>query len=302
MEILRIDNLTVTYRYGALAVSDLSFVAKKGITCIVGEEESGKTTLLKTLAGLVQPTSGRIFFDEKDGLTMPIRERNVCLLYEDGGFFENRTSEYNLRYVLKVRKIPENEWENRIVEVAEKSGFDPKLLQTPVRKLSKEDRVLLAYARAFLRKADLYLIDDSIRTVSDRESLFQRIAPLVEELSKNAVVLYATDSIAECERFGGEAVFLRYGICPCVGTIEEISKNPPDLFIAEKLCSNAKRDTVTLLQEGEEILFEGFGKQYRMKKEGLLSDVFLNKPLVALEIGEKLHLFDLRSERKVYFS
>ena len=193
MKRLTVKNLNVKYRYGALAVSDLTFFAEKGVTCILGAEESGKTSLLKAIAGLIKPISGEVYFDETPSEQLRLRDRNVCLIYEDGGFFERKTALYNLQYPLKVRKTTEMDMAQAIEAATEIVGFKPEDLNTPVNKLTKEKRVLLGYARAFLRKADVYLIDDVIKDATDRDALFLQIKPLVERLADNSIVLYATD-------------------------------------------------------------------------------------------------------------
>ena len=189
MEELFVSELSVKYRYGALAVSDLTFSTKKGILCVFGETESGKTSLLKTLAGLVRPVSGTIRYDDTVMNDFSPERRNVVLLYEDGGFFENRTAEYNLRYPLKVRKIPEDRWEPIVRTATERVGYEPDFLRERVKKLSQRQRILLSYARAYTRKADLYLVDDALKTAEDREETFSIVKPFLEEFAQDAVVL-----------------------------------------------------------------------------------------------------------------
>ena len=301
MEELFVSELSVKYRYGALAVSDLTFSTKKGILCVFGENESGKTSLLKTLAGLVRPVSGTIRYDDTVMNDFSPERRNVVLLYEDGGFFENRTAEYNLRYPLKVRKIPEERWEPIVRTATERVGFEPVFLRERVKKLPQRQRILLSYARAYTRNADLYLVDDALKTAEDREETFSIVKPFLEEFAQDAVVLYATDRVEECEALGGKILFLHYGIPMFFGTVDEIRKEPPDLTAVEKFCPEAETESPVLQADGERFVFRAFGEDHSYEKRALLSDVFLGKTVVAVRMNGTILLYDLKSERRIFF-
>ena len=301
MEKLVVNNLSVQYRYGALAVSDLSFCAKKGVTCVIGSEESGKTTLFKTIAGIKKQASGTIYFDERNAENLSIKDRNVCLLYEDGGFFERKTARKNLEYALEVRSVPKDEWEKRITDAAERVGFELQLLDVAAKNLSQEQRLYLAFARALLRKADVYLIDDAIKKAEAREKVFLKIAPLLTEMAEDAVVLYGTEEISECEYFDSHVIFLNYGVCIRQGTCEEIKKDPVDLFSVEKFFPDALREETTIEKEEGSLFISAFGKKTPLEREKLLSEIFVGKKVLAVEILGKIELFDAKSERKIYF-
>ena len=101
---LEVKNLTVKYRFGARALNSVSFCADKNeIFCVLGGEESGKTTLMKTLAGLLQQSEGEIYLNGVNITDSDVKTRNVCLVHEDYGFFENKTLAYNLSYPLIIR-------------------------------------------------------------------------------------------------------------------------------------------------------------------------------------------------------
>ena len=301
MDKLTVNDLSVKYRYGALAVSDLSFSVGKGVLCVFGDTEAGKTSLFKTIAGIHKPVSGTICFDDQNVTEIPTQERKVCLLYEDGGFFERKTARYNLTYPLKIRKVPEEERENAVLSVAKKVGFDQDRLDVRTKRLTQEERILLAFARAYTHQSDLYLIDDALKKAENREEVFQMIKPFIEDFAKNTVVLYATDNVSECEELGGKILFLHYGIPMFFGTIGEIRKDPPDLTAVEKFCPNAIAEETVLFDEGKEFRFTAFEQDYTYDKKDLLSEVFLGKTVVAVKLNEKVLLYDQKSERRIFF-
>ena len=113
---LELKNVSQKYKYGALAIDNFSMRTKQGeVLCVLGKSEAGKTSLLKTIAGINQISSGEIFFDEKNAKDLTIEERNVFLTQEKYGFFNNKTVRYNLEYPLRIRKYTQEEI-NSIIE------------------------------------------------------------------------------------------------------------------------------------------------------------------------------------------
>ena len=157
---IEVINLSHQYRFGSLSFSNLSFSLQKGeMLCLYGKEECGKTSVLKTLCGLLPGKTGTIILDGKDITHSKPEERNLTLLHEDGGFFEGKSVYYNLVYPLRIRKEREEYVSDKVKEVSELFNI-ASLLSKKVNKLTENERIAVEFARLFIRKSNGYLLDD----------------------------------------------------------------------------------------------------------------------------------------------
>lgn len=301
MNTLTIKNLSVKYNYGALAVSKFELRAEQGqIYTVVGDSESGKTSLLKCIAGLIAPIEGSIYLNEKELTKLKTKDKNVCMIYEDGCFFENRTVFYNLAYPLKIRKIDKVEIEKIIKDAIRWSGVAESLLKVKVKKISSDERFLLSIKRAYIREADIFLFDDPLKNLHERrEEYFQLLKKLMVEKSKSAIVIYATTSGEECREIGGYCSFLNYGITIQRGTVEDLSENPLSVGTVGKFCPNGEILQGKIISEEGEVAVVVGDNRYIIDENKLLSDIFIGKECLVY-FGNNLRIFDKRSERIIY--
>lgn len=301
MNTLTIKNLSVKYNYGALAVSKFELRAEQGkVYTVVGDSESGKTSLLKCIAGLIAPIEGSIQFNEKEFTKLKTKDRNVCMMYEDGCFFENRNVFYNLAYPLKIRKTDKVEIEKIITDAIRWSGLGESLLKVKTKKLSPDERFLLSITRAYIREADIYLFDDPLKNLHERkEEYFQLLKKLMFEKSKTSIVIYATTSGEECRKIGGYCSFLNYGITVQRGTVEELTENPLSVGTVEKFCPNGEIFQGKIISEEGEVTVVVGDNRYKIDGNKLLSDIFIGKECLVY-FGNNMKIFDKRSERIIY--
>src|SRR5919202_1342472 len=110
---MRLESATRTFSDGGVvAFEDLSLdIAPNETLCVVGPSGCGKTTLLRCLAGLLEPTEGRVYLDGK-----PVTEPNpsVVMVFQHFGLFPWKTVYENVTYGLKLRGVPRGEWEGRV--------------------------------------------------------------------------------------------------------------------------------------------------------------------------------------------
>ena len=303
METLTIKNLTIKYLYGAMAISDLSLTADKGeILAVTGDTESGKTSLLKCIAGLVPVGSGKIFIDGKNVTESKCKERNVCLVYEDGCFFENRSAEYNIAYPMKIRKIDKFLLEEKVISACEAVGFPREKLRCKAKKLSGEERFLLSLARAYNRDADVYLFDDPLKNVKDREEYFAVLKDFMQKKADSGAVIYATSSGKECRELNGKCVLLNYGICLQNGDLHELISKPRSVGTIRKFLPEATIIEGKITIDNGSIVFKGNGIEKALDEDKLMSDIFIGKECLGYSDGQNLFLYDVRSERIIYVS
>ena len=177
---LQIKNLTQQYTMGATALCDISVTVKtNALLCVLGKTEAGKTSLLKTLCGLTDIKHGEILLNGTHINRSSLKELDIALMHENGGFFENKTILYNLEYPLKIRKLCPEIIRKQINYVITKFNLnDVKYFK--VLRLNKIERLNLSFARLFLRNLSLILIDNPFKNFENRDELFELYLPYIK--------------------------------------------------------------------------------------------------------------------------
>lgn len=160
---IELKNVYLSYNREYYALFDINLkIANGQRLAIVGQEGSGKTALLRCIAGLEEIKKGEIYFDNTPVSRVDF-EKDVSLGYISSKpvFFENKTVFQNLSYVLKVRNIDKNLWASQIDVVLNKFGI-ANLKNEKVGTLCRSDRKVVQIARLALRPIDILLCDDLV--------------------------------------------------------------------------------------------------------------------------------------------
>ena len=158
---IELKNVCLGYNKEYYALCNITLKIEDGErVALVGEEGSGKTALLRLIAGLDKHSEGEVFIngmsiDKVDFLT----DVSLGYLSSKAVFFENKTVEKNLAWALKVHKVPKQEWNDKIDFVLNEFKLSH-LKKERVGRLSKSDRRLVQIARLALRPLDILLCDD----------------------------------------------------------------------------------------------------------------------------------------------
>ena len=194
------------------ALSNITFEAKKGeVLVLLGQKDSGKTCIMRILAGLEHPDKGEVYIKN-----IPLEKIDFSIDVSMGYipyktvFFEKKTVYENLKYVLDIRKTDKSEIEEKI----NKAIIDFRLesiRDTKIEKLSLYQRYLVSIARLSFRKLEIVLIDNIFEEISNSE---------VKELMKlfkkyffkpNILVVLATSSESLARSVSSHIVHLKYG-------------------------------------------------------------------------------------------
>jgi len=228
---IKVENLTMQYLYGREAVTNLSFECKDDERiAVLATSEGGKTSLLKCIAGLFPAAKGEIFIGEKQVTRLKPKMRDTVMIYEDGGVIKGKSVRFHLEYPLKLRKINKAERKRRVLEVSKEFGLYP-MLTDITRMLYTDDIIRLSFARAALRDAEVYLIDDPFKKLSGavREELFQEMLPHIRALKGS--VVFATSSLDEAFSVADKVIVLNFGKHEQTGTPEELTSQPSSLTV-----------------------------------------------------------------------
>lgn len=282
MKNLVINKLVQTYTYGNTGVQELSLECGSGeCVAILAGKEGGKTSLLKCLAGLYPAQSGEILINGINITAKPPKDRDVMLLYEDGGLFKLRSVFYNLAFALKIRKVPQDIIKEKILSAAKELGITH-LLFEKVNTLSDSEKLKVIFARALLRKASVYLFDDIFRIAEpqERQSLFSKLLPVIKELE--GAVLFATSSADEAMSIGNQIVIMNYGCVVDQGDISRLKDSPRCLTSYKFMHSYATNVVITKVAEDENGVFiELFGKRVALDGQKLINPIYIGGEIIA---------------------
>ena len=250
--------------YDVTLIASISLKLKPGIfNTILGPTLSGKTTLLRLMAGLDRPTSGEIWFKEINVTNLPVQKRNVAMVYQQFINYPSMSVFENIASPLRVKKIPENEVKSRVNKVAELLKISPLLERRPT-ELSGGQQQRTALARALTKEAELVLLDEPLANLDYklREELREELPRLFEE--SGATVVYTTTEPSEALLIGGFSATLHEGKITQYGQTQSVYKDPISLTAA-KIFSDPPLNTVKIEKNGEGIYLNG-GVHWKTKK------------------------------------
>ena len=202
---------------------------------ILGRTLSGKTTLLKTIAGLQTPDSGSINFEGADFLSVPVWNRNVAMVYQQFINYPHLNVIENIAFPLKQRKMEENLIEKEVKEAMEKVGLIGFELRK-IQELSGGQQQRVALARSLAKKAKILLLDEPLVNLDYklREGLREEFKKLFSgsEASKSILIYASTDPL-EAMQLNGDIIVIDEGKVLQTGSAKEVFENPATAKVAE---------------------------------------------------------------------
>ncbi|PCJ26390.1 MAG: ABC transporter ATP-binding protein [SAR86 cluster bacterium] len=202
------------------------------LNILLGPTLSGKTSLMRVMAGLDKPDSGDVRFDGKSVLGMPVQKRNVAMVYQQFINYPSLTVFENIASPLRVARVEKSQIVKRVDEVAELLQLQAVLQRTPD-SLSGGQQQRVALARALIRQADLVLLDEPLANLDYklREELRAELPVLFAEMG--AVLVYATTEPTEALLLGGNTACMHQGKIAQFGSTLELYRHPEALRSAE---------------------------------------------------------------------
>jgi glycerol transport system ATP-binding protein len=231
---LGIELRNVTKRVGAdthIHTTDLAF-DKGGFNILLGTTLSGKTTLLRLMAGLERPSTGEVWFEGEDVSNVPVQKRSVAMVYQEFINYTNFSVFDNIASPLRVAGMPRREIRARVEDIASLLKLTPLLNRLPA-ELSGGQQQRTALARALVKNAALVLLDEPLANLDYklREELRDELPRLFE--NTGATVVYATTEPLEALMLGGMTVALHQGGVTQYGPTSTIYRSPNTLLSAQ---------------------------------------------------------------------
>jgi multiple sugar transport system ATP-binding protein len=228
----------VSKRFGArgpvatAALSRLSLEVHEGeLLVLVGPSGCGKSTALRLIAGLDQPSGGRIELDGADLAGTAPQQRDVAMVFQGYALYPHLTAAENIGFPLKMRGTSKREKDERVREVAALVGLLGKLDRLPS-ELSGGERQRVAMGRAIVRRPKLFLFDEPLSNLDAklRAELRLELVQLIRRVGVTSI--YVTHDQQEAMSMGDRIAVLREGELMQVAEPREIYQRPASRFVA----------------------------------------------------------------------
>ncbi|MBB3017981.1 glycerol transport system ATP-binding protein [Microvirga lupini] len=213
-------------------IEDVNLTLERGsLNVLLGATLSGKTSLMRLMAGLDAPTSGRVLVEGQDVTGWPVQRRSVAMVYQQFINYPSLTVYENIASPLRVSGASQSEVDARVRDAAKLLKLEPYLDRKPLN-LSGGQQQRTAIARALVKRADLVLLDEPLANLDYklREELREEL-PRVFAAS-GAIFVYATTEPSEALLLGGNTATLFQGRMTQFGPTPQVYRQPHDLITA----------------------------------------------------------------------
>lgn len=227
-----IENLHKTFG-DFVAVQNSTFTIDDGdFFMLLGPSGCGKTTTLRMIAGLEQPSSGRIMIAGEDVTGKSASERDIAFVFQMFALYPHMNVRKNISYPLASQGVSRKEIKKRVNEVARILQITD-ILDRPVSGLSGGDRQRVALGRAIVRQPKAFMMDEPLGALDSefRELMARELRDLHDRMG--ATTVYVTHDQLEAMQMGNKIVVMNNGIVEQFGTPREIYDNPASAFVAD---------------------------------------------------------------------
>lgn len=241
---------------GETHIDDVSLSLVHGsLNVLLGPTLSGKTSLMRLMAGLDTPGSGSVWFDGRDVTGIPVQKRNVAMVYQQFINYPAMTVYENIASPLRVAGRDRATIDREVRRAAELLKLTPYLDRTPLN-LSGGQQQRTALARAIVKNASLVLLDEPLANLDYklREELRLELPRIFAEAG--TIFVYATTEPHEALLLGGNTATLSQGRVTQFGPTVEVFRKPVDLLTARTF-ADPPLNTIVLVKKGESFLLDG---------------------------------------------
>ena len=254
---MSIDAMNVSKAFGDFhALQDVSVSLARGkLTALLGPSGGGKSTLLRIIAGLETPDSGRIYIDGQDMTDVPARRRGIGFVFQHYAAFPHMTVWDNVAFGLKVARTDKAATRRRVDELLDLVHLDGLARRYPS-ELSGGQRQRMALARALAVEPKLLLLDEPFGAldVKVREELRAWLRQLHEQV--NATTVFVTHDQEEAMELADQIVLINHGRVEQVGPPEELYDRPASPFVMSFLGATTQLGDVLVRPHDVEVLHD----------------------------------------------
>jgi ABC-type sugar transport system ATPase subunit len=230
---VRFDKLRKVFGRDVVAVAGLDFeIADGSFVSLVGPSGCGKSTALRMVAGLEEPTSGRLLFDDRDVTGLEPRDRDIAMVFQSYALYPHMSVRENLEYGLRKRRVPAAERDQRVGRIAAMLHIEPFLERKP-RQLSGGQRQRVALGRALIRDPQVFLLDEPLSNLDAKLRVHMRAELATLHARVGTTMIYVTHDQLEAMTLSDRIVVMNQGVVQQIGPPEEVYARPANRFVAE---------------------------------------------------------------------
>lgn len=229
----------------------------KEFVIFVGPSGCGKSTTLRIIAGLEEITDGELWIDGEFSNYLEPKECGMSMVFQNYALYPNMTVYGNMAYALKIRKLPKDEIDRKVHEVAKILEIEQLLDRKPAA-LSGGQKQRVAIGSAIIRKPKAFLMDEPLSNLDAKLRAQMRVELVKLHKQLDTTIIYVTHDQTEAMTLGTKIVVMKDGLIQQVGAPQNIYDNPVNLFVAGFLGSpsmNFFRCTVKAEENNRTALF-----------------------------------------------
>ena len=203
----------------------------KEFVIFVGPSGCGKSTTLRIIAGLEEITDGELWIDGELSNYLEPKERGMSMVFQNYALYPNMTVYGNMAYALKIRKLPKDEIDRKVHEVAKILEIEQLLDRRPAA-LSGGQKQRVAIGSAIIRKPKVFLMDEPLSNLDAKLRAQMRVELVKLHKQLDTTIIYVTHDQTEAMTLGTKIVVMKDGLIQQVGAPQSIYDNPVNLFVA----------------------------------------------------------------------
>lgn len=286
---LSVDRLTKHYG-SKIAVDCVSVALKPGIYGLLGENGAGKTTLMRMLCAILESTSGEVFLDGREIVSMGAEYRDILgYLPQDFGYYPNYTAREFLLYMAALKGIPRDRAKKRAEELLEVAGLS-EVAAKKIKTFSGGMKQRVGIAQTLLNHPKLLILDEPTAGLDPKERV--RFRNLISDYAAGRIVILSTHIVSDIEAIADEVLLMKKGKLVSQGTVFELTKEAEgkvwELTVspAEAKSWQERAAVANLRHEGEQVVLR------------ILSDENPAEGAVPCEAGlEDLYLYSMQGKK-----
>lgn len=236
---VKIELKNITKKFGDyVAVNNINAcIDPAELVSLLGPSGCGKTTLLRMIAGLEIPTSGKIYFDGEEVEKIKVHKRNTAMVFQNYAIFPHKTVKENIMYGLRMRKMPKDEIEERVakaVEIVSIQGLEKRYPS----QLSGGQQQRVALARAIVYDPDVLLLDEPLSALDKklRDQMRFELRRIQQQVGITTV--FVTHDQEEAMGLSDRIIIMDKAMVVQEGTPLDVYKNPKNAYVANFLGSS----------------------------------------------------------------